>query len=247
MDLLERRSGAQRHPWETTRARYFLDVITRHGVLRGAPRILDVGAGDTFFARELLRENGSVDVVAWDVNYSDADVAAYTTDHIVATRATPSGPFDAALLLDVIEHVADDAGLVRRVTSLLRPGALVLVSVPAWPRLFTAHDHALRHLRRYTPRALRTVMARAGVDVVEHGSVFTSLLLSRAARALRESITGPVLDGTQNPLAGWTRSARVTSVVTQGLLLEHKLTDALQSRGVSLPGLSTWALCRVRA
>ncbi len=55
-------------------------------------------------------------------------------------------------MLDVIEHVEDDVGFVRDVVDgSLAPGGWVLVSVPAYQSLFSSHDRALKHFRRYAP------------------------------------------------------------------------------------------------
>ena len=77
MDLAERTGSAQRHPWETTRAAFLRGLVDRY--LGGCTprRVLDVGAGDGWFAHELQRElDAGTEVVCWDVNYSGADLAA---------------------------------------------------------------------------------------------------------------------------------------------------------------------------
>jgi SAM-dependent methyltransferase len=169
------------HPWEIARARLVADL------LGSAPlgRVVDVGAGDAFVARTLAREAGA-DIVAVDAAYSDADLVRYATAGVRTARAIPAGEFDTALLLDVLEHVADDAALLRDVVAHVAPRGRVLITVPAWPALFSAHDRMLAHHRRYRPRDVRTLARAAGLRVVRSGGAFFSLLPLRALGVARE-------------------------------------------------------------
>lgn len=82
------------------------------------------------------------------------DCPLYFGDHVACFA--PFWPeIDAVLLLDVLEHVADDRDFLRRIASSMRPGAILLLTVPANPLLWSQHDHILGHLRRYTRRGLR--------------------------------------------------------------------------------------------
>lgn len=87
----------------------------------------------------------------------------------------PPGWADVVLLLDVIEHVADDAAALTAARRALAPGGLLVVTVPAYPWLWGAHDVALGHRRRYTARGLRRLAVGAGFTV-ERVSYFNTLL-----------------------------------------------------------------------
>ena len=73
-----------------------------------------------------------------------------------------AGAFDGALLLDVLEHIEDDRGALEAVARVLRPGGLLVCTVPAYPWLWSSHDEVLGHRRRYTARSLRRVAQEAG-------------------------------------------------------------------------------------
>jgi SAM-dependent methyltransferase len=73
--------------------------------------------------------------------------------------------FDIILMLDVLEHFADDVSVVAGARSLLRPGGSLLVSVPAFQALWSEHDEALHHVRRYTARRLRHTLEAGGLVV----------------------------------------------------------------------------------
>ena len=241
MDLSERAGGSRRHPWERARARFFVDRIAQAPAVGGAVRILDVGAGDAYLAEVLLARLPDAQVVCWDAAYSDDDLARLGNARLTAVRERPAGVFDVLLLLDVLEHVDDDLGLLRETLPLLRPGGVVLVSVPAWPVLFSRHDEQLRHLRRYTPATLLELLRRAGVDILGAGGLFASLVLPRLATVLWERVRpGTGVTG----VGAWQGGDLVTSLVEAGLRADAGLGRRLAQVGLSLPGLSCWAIGR---
>ena len=245
VDLAERGDTARRHPWETERARFFRSLIARHVGDRRPRRILDVGAGDGWFAGELSHEaTGDCEIVCWDINYRSADLAADLPEGVVRTADEPDGAFDLVLLLDVIEHVEDDAGFLdRSVLPHLTERSLVVVAVPAYQRLFSSHDDHLAHQRRYSPGRLRALLAPR-FDVVERGGLFASLLPLRAAAVARERLAGPP---PTHGIGGWSRGPVVTRALSAVLAADAGAGGWLAHHGVPAPGLSTWAVCRRRA
>jgi trans-aconitate methyltransferase len=241
MDLRERTQDANepRHPWERARARLVVDLLK--GTPAGA--VLDVGAGDAYVARALVDADPSAHVTALDAHYTNADLAAYRAPRLEPVRALAEAPerVDTALLLDVLEHVQDDDALLRDVVARVRPGGRVVVTVPAWPRLYAAHDVALGHVRRYTPTDARALLGRAGLDVVRAGGAFFSLLAprvaSRALEKVRATEPSSALDDPRmrGPLG------RVVDAV---LRADVRAARVLSTLGVDAPGLSFFALCR---
>ena len=84
---------------------------------------------------------------------------------IVATMA--GGPFDSAVMVNVLEHVADDLAAVQAIHDGLRPGGTLAVYVPAHEVLYSAFDRLIGHQRRYRPSTLTQVLSRAGFEVVD--------------------------------------------------------------------------------
>lgn len=64
---------------------------------------------------------------------------------------------DAFLMLDVLEHIADDQKAFDDVTAAARKGAVFLITVPADPELWSPHDEAFGHFRRYTLETLQAL------------------------------------------------------------------------------------------
>ncbi len=84
--------------------------------------------------------------------------------------------FDVVAMFDVLEHIEDDLGALRRCTELLHPGGLVLVSVPAYDWMWGRQDEVNRHFRRYTRGRLLRLFAEAGLVPVR-ATYFNTILL----------------------------------------------------------------------
>ena len=74
---------------------------------------------------------------------------------------------DAAVLLNVLEHIEDDRRAIEQVYRILRPRGVVAIEVPAGPHLYDIYDRRLMHYRRYRLRELADLMRRTGFEVVK--------------------------------------------------------------------------------
>ena len=77
-----------------------------------------------------------------------------------------SAVFDCVTAVEVLEHFEDDVAVVREITRVLRPGGLVLLTVPAFMTLWRHHDELYGHHRRYARRQLTALLADAGFQVL---------------------------------------------------------------------------------
>lgn len=66
---------------------------------------------------------------------------------------------DAVLLMDVLEHVSNDRALLERLVAAARPGAHLVITVPADMALWSAHDESFGHFRRYDQTGLEQLCA----------------------------------------------------------------------------------------
>ncbi len=258
MDLRECCATAgPRHPWEVSRAHFFRDRLVAHAILCPGIRVLDVGAGDGYLASVLLprlRPDGAV--LCYDALYP-TDVLerlrAQAAPELSFTNQRPDRAFDLVLLLDVLEHVADDCDLLADVVrDLVRPGGFLVASVPAWPEFFTQHDRMLGHHRRYRPARLQQLLQHCDLTVVEQGGLFHSLLAVRGWEKLAELVRGihsqpgpesaPSVADTA--VAHWQGRAWLSQAVLSGLALDRAVGQMCARAGVRLPGLSAWAIAR---
>jgi len=97
-----------------------------------------------------------------------------------------------AVAFDLLEHVRDDVTAVREMARVLRPGGQLLVAVPADPRLWSAHDEAVGHVRRYTRDSLGSVLEQPPLHVETVRS--WNVLLRPVVRLRRSRATGSDLD-----------------------------------------------------
>lgn len=145
--------------------------------------VLDVGAGSGVFSRQLVGEGFARRAVCVDPNYTDAQIRGSEDPRIVRVRSVPRAEAPVVLMIDVIEHVDDDVGLVSLYAETAPPGARFLISAPAFDFLWSSHDDFLEHRRRYTTGELHYVVERAGLELVDTRYFFG--LLFPAVAALR--------------------------------------------------------------
>ncbi len=88
----------------------------------------------------------------------------------------PDGVAAVVTLLDVLEHLDDDRAALREMVRLVRPGGLVVVTVPALRWLWSDWDVALHHRRRYHRRDLLKLVRQCPVEVIHCGYVNTLAL-----------------------------------------------------------------------
>ncbi len=83
--------------------------------------------------------------------------------------------FDAITMLDVMEHVQDDMALLKNCYELCAKDGFLLITVPAYGFLWSEHDEALHHKRRYTASELRNKLNVANFKIIKISYVITSL------------------------------------------------------------------------
>lgn len=177
-----------RHPWWQARTRLTTALLERLEV-RPPARVLDVGCG-WGVTLEALERRGyratGLDVSRRALERLDRPgrdlIEADLTQDLASTET-----YDAVLALDVIEHLDDDRSAVSRLGRLVRPGGVVIVSVPAGPELFGEFDAVQGHRRRYLPDALQTTFSDSGLEirsVLWWGAWLLPLLRRRRGRSL---------------------------------------------------------------
>lgn len=167
------------HFWFDARNRLIADAMVRHAP--AARTFLEVGCGTGMVLRglaALLPRVGLTAVEASLPSLRHAAGAAPQAELILAdTRQLPfEDEFDVAGAFDVLEHIDDDDSALRAIVRAVKPGGLVLVTVPQHPWLWSTLDDYSGHKRRYRRSGLVGLAAAAGLDVVRVTS-FVSLLL----------------------------------------------------------------------
>jgi SAM-dependent methyltransferase len=181
------------HWWFAARRRIVAALIEAQAPKRTAMKILEVGCG-TGSNLALLQGYGTVDAVEPDdfarAFASDRSGVAVKGGYLPDGVALADGHYDFIVLLDVLEHIPGDLEALQALRRKLAPGGRLMVTVPAYPWMWSAHDVAHHHQRRYTAATLRDVFVRAGFRI-RHRTYFNTLLfpLIVGVRALHK-LTG---------------------------------------------------------
>jgi len=167
--LLDTIEKVRRHPWYAARARLVLAVLKRHGVAPPA-KVVDVGCG-WGVTLDVLEAAGygacGLDISRQILERIDRPNRQLIEADLNQKLPPEAGINDGLLSLDVIEHIDDDVGTVKRMAPLLRPGGIAVISVPALPELYAEFDRIQGHRRRYVPERLREAFAESDLAVQE--------------------------------------------------------------------------------
>ena len=146
-------------------------------LLRGiqADVMVDVGAGSGIFSRLLLASKICKHAICIDTNYESEKTETFSYGQIHYARQINIAECDLILMMDVLEHVDDDAALLHQFVKQLRYGGLIVITVPAFQFLWSGHDDFLEHRRRYTLRDLEHLVNKEGLEII-NGRYFYGLL-----------------------------------------------------------------------
>ncbi len=178
----------QRHWWWRARAVFVLEALRRHRPPAGFRRILDVGCGDGLFFEELATLGEEIEGVEVDGTLVGERYGNRIRIGPFDASFLPGHRFSLVLMLDVLEHLPDPVGAMRRARELLEPAGLLVVTVPALLALWTRHDELNHHLTRYTRRTLREVASSAGVRFREERYFFHWMVPAKLAVRAKENL-----------------------------------------------------------
>ncbi|CAN5248078.1 class I SAM-dependent methyltransferase [soil metagenome] len=166
------------HWWFVARRKIVRALLSRDATPDRKMRILEVGCG-TGSNLAMLKSYGVVDAIEPD---DDARNVAIERSQIAVRGGflpdgvkLEDGVYDIVVLLDVLEHIGDDLGTLQALKAKLTPTGKLLITVPANPWLWSEHDVAHHHQRRYTQASLSKVLTAAGYRI-DHQSHFNTLL-----------------------------------------------------------------------
>ncbi|WP_285274605.1 class I SAM-dependent methyltransferase [Halopseudomonas bauzanensis] len=148
--------------------------------------ILDVGAGSGFFSRALLDHSDATEAWCVDISYPQDHDAQSGSKSIHFRRSVEQLDSDLVLLMDVLEHVEDDVGLLADYVAKVPSGAHFLISVPAFQFLWSDHDVFLEHYRRYRLHEIEDVAQKAGLKVLRGSYYFGAVFPIAATLRLLE-------------------------------------------------------------
>ena len=250
MDLCERRNiFERRHPWELSRLKAVRSIIQRIPIPAGDFQILDAGCGDGFISQELAKDGRIGSITGVDIHLSDRQISemALMERNVIYRNHYDDLEreyYNVVLSLDVLEHVEqDEIYLLEIVSKYMAGGGYLVITVPAFPFLYGSHDRFLKHHRRYTRTQLFGLIHSANLECLSSGYLFFSLLLARFLSSSFEKWF-PSNSVKNMGVGGWNRGEIVTKAFESMLNADIRFAMILQRVGITLPGLTVWALCR---
>ncbi len=142
--------------------RYLLSLIRRQ--LRPSQKVLDFGAGTGTFSVPLIAEGLNLLALEPDARLQ-AHLKSRGVPVVGKLDEVPDASIDLAYTFNVLEHIEDDRAAIRQLAAKLKPGARLIVYVPAFQILFSAMDRKVGHHRRYRMAGLVAKLREAGLTI----------------------------------------------------------------------------------
>ncbi|MEG2071305.1 MAG: hypothetical protein RR034_08035, partial [Bacteroidales bacterium] len=211
--------------------------------------------GDLFFINELYKKYPFLNPVAVDTAFDDElkqkllskynGLPITLWNEIQEFKPHDNQTVSLILLMDVIEHIEKDTEFLSLVSSMNYIGkdTLFLITVPAFNRLFCSHDKWLGHYRRYSLKMLLKTIEKAGLQPVQSGYFFTSLLFPRLIQKGVESFSKKETEKVKG-VGTWNKGKLLSSLFEKFLLCDFYFFRLFSFLGIKVPGLSTYVLCK---
>ena len=223
MDLIEGQKGIDINYWYYLRKFNLINNFMKsHKYLSS---VCDVGAGQALFSIELSKRYPKSTFVATDINYDgnwlqkdDTPNLKFQLDYV---------PSRIVLLNDVLEHVDNPILFLSEIVDNSNSGTVFLITVPAFEHLWSGHDEALKHYRRYRVKSLLQEIEAAGLKKIEvkylYWSIYPLVLVYRkflSRKSESQMRTRPKLD----------------KLLLSLMKIEERFSQ------VKLPGISLWCV-----
>lgn len=166
----------EKHFWYRGRHRFLLAAMDRFRLRDGAPLAgIDLGGGVGGWVRYLLdRRSGHFDKLALA---DSSEIALHLAGTVLPAEVDRyqvdlmnlgwDGKWDCAFLLDVIEHLPDDARCLRQAAQALKSGGYLFVTAPALQHFWSYNDELVHHLRRYSRQDYVNLAQAAGLELCD--------------------------------------------------------------------------------
>lgn len=181
------------HWWFRWRFDLISNVLSSLG--NGKPlRILDAGCGTGQMLKCLEAHGDAIglDTSSQAIGYARERGVKRLVQGSITAPPFRAGSFDCVVSLDVIEHVDDDIGILKKLHEVVKPGGFLVITVPAFKTLWSEHDEINQHKRRYRANELSELITDAGFDIQRvtycNTALFLPVLATRKGKNLLRSL-----------------------------------------------------------
>jgi trans-aconitate methyltransferase len=208
----------RQHWWWRARERLILLVIEEIQRNGRIDCILDVGCGEGLFFDQLAKF-GDVEGIESDQSLVSEQGPWREKIYLSPFDNTfqPQKQYSLILMLDVLEHISDAASSLKRALELLDSKGTLILTVPAFPCLWTSHDDLNKHFKRYTKKSVIELASQAGMKVVSCRYFFHWTFAPKLLLHLKESCFGVRVQIPQVPPAWFNKTLLLISIAEQKL------------------------------
>ncbi|HTX17334.1 MAG TPA: class I SAM-dependent methyltransferase [Bacteroidota bacterium] len=188
------------HWWFVARQKIIMDVIEHRIKLPAGSKVLDFGCGTggVLSALSARFESYGTDMSPLAIEFCRKRGISRAYCCTLDKFPVPGVKFGLITMLDVIEHIDDDEGILRQALGFIEPGGYLIVTVPAYKFLWSSHDDLNHHKRRYTKRMLADVLNRSGFSTLRLSYYNTILFPTALVERMASKVAKSKGDGTLN-------------------------------------------------
>jgi len=158
------------HPIDLASRRHAVEQLRKH-LTRPDAVVLEVGCSSGYLLRDMRAALPDAFLIGADyvrgplVTLADALPTVPILQFDLQKCPLPAASVDAVVLLNVLEHIEDDAAAVGHLFRILKPGGVAVIEIPAGPQLYDVYDKELMHFRRYRRKGAVALFEKAGFRV----------------------------------------------------------------------------------
>lgn len=208
----------KKHWWHIAKRKLATTLLENYVNLGKAPKILDIGCGTggITLAMEKFGTTWGIDNSPLAIKFCKKNGLKNIKLQSSSKTSFPKSKFDVVTVLDVLEHV-DDQATMAEIYRVLKPGGVVIITVPAYQWMWSKRDEALQHKRRYNSQTLRKLLESHKFKVKKLSYLYSFLILPVLSWKIVKELTNknhyepdfklklPVFENIFSLLAQWER------------------------------------------
>ena len=206
--------------------RHPIDIASRHDAISQVrlyirhPQsvILEIGCSSGFLIKDLVESFPKAVVVGADVVKEPLYRLSRELPGVPLFRfdllrcPLPDQSVDILIMLNVLEHIDDDVGALKKALNMLKPGGYLVIEVPAGSFLYDDYDRELCHFRRYDSTEIKRKLNEVGFEVVRHSHLGLVLYPAFVCIKLFSKVVGSIM-GKRNVVNDQARMTARSSLV----------------------------------